>query len=196
MRTIFSCKADLKAEHNLAVNAFFTVLPPKSRPFTAHHSCSDYFYLECIITRSYLKVKIMYVTLSVGRPMPINEDHPLALQTSPVFDYISSWTISVHAHLWTRLQEQVQTTGDTVRQGFDWTRQWYPVAIMRDLEAMDPRKPYPIKVKWSSFLIFLGSAQSCRRIYAFLEACLRCTCYPHPAYFLPHSVYIIEHLVR
>lgn len=43
-------------------------------------------------------------------------------------------------------QEVGQTGEESERGGFDWKRQWYPVAIMRDLEAMDPRKPYPVKV--------------------------------------------------
>lgn len=37
--------------------------------------------------------------------------------------------------------------GDTQTEGFDWKRQWYPVAVVRDLEAMDPREPYPVKVE-------------------------------------------------
>lgn len=32
-------------------------------------------------------------------------------------------------------------------EGFQWARQWYPVAVMRDLEARDPRQPYPVKVR-------------------------------------------------
>lgn len=30
--------------------------------------------------------------------------------------------------------------------GFDWRRQWYPVAIIRDLDAADVRKPHRFEV--------------------------------------------------
>lgn len=47
-----------------------------------------------------------------------------------------------------RMQEEQPAEEDTSqRQGFEWTRQWYPVAVMRDLEAMDRRKPYPVQVR-------------------------------------------------
>lgn len=45
------------------------------------------------------------------------------------------------------VEESATAAEDTAQQGFDWTRQWYPVAVMRDLEAMDPRKPYPVKAR-------------------------------------------------
>lgn len=36
---------------------------------------------------------------------------------------------------------------DQQAEGFQWTRQWYPVAVMRDLEARDARQPYPVQVR-------------------------------------------------
>lgn len=41
-----------------------------------------------------------------------------------------------------------QMAGDPAEASFEWTRQWYPVAVMRDLEARDPRQPYPVQVGW------------------------------------------------
>lgn len=51
--------------------------------------------------------------------------------------------VGVHSRFFLGLQ--VAQSGDT--KGFEWTRQWYPVAVVRDLEAMDPRQPYPVKVQ-------------------------------------------------
>ena len=56
-------------------------------------------------------------------------------------------------------QEQLEEEASPHRQGFDWKRQWYPVAAMRDLEAMDPRQPYSVKV-WTSLLFFTRDSES------------------------------------
>ncbi|CAM9819899.1 unnamed protein product, partial [Ectocarpus sp. 4 AP-2014] len=37
---------------------------------------------------------------------------------------------------------------------FEWTRQWYPVVVMRDLEARDPRQPYPVKLLGESLVVW------------------------------------------
>lgn len=47
--------------------------------------------------------------------------------------------------------QQLRPERTPTQQGFDWRRQWYPVAVLRDLEAMDPRQPYPVKV-WSTLV--------------------------------------------
>lgn len=44
------------------------------------------------------------------------------------------------------LQLQEQEQQEQEEEGFQWRRQWYPVAVMRDLEARDPRQPYAVQV--------------------------------------------------
>eukprot|EP00752_Nemacystus_decipiens_P001793 g1732.t1 len=39
-------------------------------------------------------------------------------------------------------------------EGFQWARQWYPVAVMRDLEARDPRQPYPVQLLGESLVVW------------------------------------------
>ncbi|CAB1112705.1 unnamed protein product [Ectocarpus sp. CCAP 1310/34] len=56
------------------------------------------------------------------------------------------------------LDERQEDEGKTGVQGqeaaFEWTRQWYPVVVMRDLEARDPRQPYPVKLLGESLVVW------------------------------------------
>ncbi|CAM9179351.1 unnamed protein product [Discosporangium mesarthrocarpum] len=40
------------------------------------------------------------------------------------------------------------------QHSYDWRRQWYPVAIVRDLEAVDPRKPTRIELLGEAYAIW------------------------------------------
>ncbi|CAM9792370.1 unnamed protein product, partial [Hapterophycus canaliculatus] len=39
-------------------------------------------------------------------------------------------------------------------EDFQWARQWYPVAIMRDLEARDPRQPFPVQLLGEALVVW------------------------------------------
>ncbi|CAN0527164.1 unnamed protein product, partial [Scytosiphon promiscuus] len=49
------------------------------------------------------------------------------------------------ARLSNRAQQEASLTEDGTQETFQWTRQWYPIAVIRDLEARDPRQPYPLQ---------------------------------------------------
>eukprot|EP00903_Cladosiphon_okamuranus_P006404 g6269.t1 len=51
-------------------------------------------------------------------------------------------------------QQQEQEQENEQKEGFDWTRQWYPVAVMRDLEARDVRQPYPVKLLGEALVVW------------------------------------------
>lgn len=56
------------------------------------------------------------------------------------------------------------------QQDFEWTRQWYPVAVMRDLEAMDPRKPYPVKVQTRYIILSDGTGYCLKTLSSVIGA--------------------------
>lgn len=46
----------------------------------------------------------------------------------------------------TERSQEASLTEDDTQDTFQWTRQWYPIAVIRDLEARDPRQPYPVQL--------------------------------------------------
>lgn len=62
-----------------------------------------------------------------------------------LLDFIRQYTFrTTILHLPDR-KEEMPASEDQEKK-FQWNRQWYPVAVMRDLEARDPRQPYPVQV--------------------------------------------------
>eukprot|EP00752_Nemacystus_decipiens_P014318 g12737.t1 len=51
-------------------------------------------------------------------------------------------------------QQQQQEQEQEQEEGFRWTRQWYPVAVMRDLEARDARQPYPVQLLGEALVVW------------------------------------------
>lgn len=72
-------------------------------------------------------------------------------------------------------------------EGFQWRRQWYPVVVMRDLEAMDPRKPYSFKVTfartWTHIHFIVG-----RLLAQFRKHCEFCISYPLRGWLQPNDL--------
>ncbi|CAM9927265.1 unnamed protein product [Scytosiphon promiscuus] len=51
-------------------------------------------------------------------------------------------------------REQGEDEEEAKESKFQWARQWYPVAVIRDLEARDPRQPYPVQLLGEALVVW------------------------------------------